>query len=42
VALDSPRTITFSWVKGHSGDVMNDFVDSLATAAADAQRGAHS
>ncbi len=26
--------VTFSWVKGHSGDVMNDFVDGLAVAAA--------
>ena len=26
--------VTFTWVKGHSGDVMNDFVDGLAVAAA--------
>ncbi|MEZ5343043.1 MAG: RNase H family protein [Acidimicrobiales bacterium] len=26
--------ITFSWVKGHSGDPMNDYVDELAVAAA--------
>lgn len=26
--------ITFSWVKGHSGDPMNDFVDGLAVEAA--------
>jgi ribonuclease HI len=25
--------ITFSWVKGHSGDRMNDFVDLLAVEA---------
>jgi ribonuclease HI len=42
LVLDSGRTVTFSWVKGHSGDVMNDFVDQLATAAADSQQGRHS
>jgi ribonuclease HI len=42
LVLQSSRTITFSWVKGHSGDRMNDFVDGLATAAADSQRGQHS
>jgi ribonuclease HI len=26
--------IAFRWVKGHSGDEMNDFVDALAVAAA--------
>jgi ribonuclease HI len=26
--------IAFAWVKGHSGHVMNDFVDKLAVAAA--------
>lgn len=25
--------VTFTWVKGHSGDYMNDFVDSLAVKA---------
>ena len=40
--LQSEREITFSWVKGHSGDRMNDFVDELATVAADTQDGAHS
>lgn len=25
--------VAFGWVKGHSGDVMNDFVDGLAVAA---------
>jgi ribonuclease HI len=39
LALNVDRAVTFSWVKGHSGDLMNDFVDSLATAAADTQRG---
>jgi len=42
LVLESGREVTFSWVKGHSGDRMNDFVDELATAAADAQRGRHS
>ena len=37
MVLESQRTITFSWVKGHSGDPMNDFVDLLATQAADRQ-----
>ena len=30
--------ITFRWVKGHSGDPMNDLVDLLAVAAARTQR----
>lgn len=42
LVLEGGREVTFSWVKGHSGDRMNDFVDVLATAAADAQRGRHS
>ncbi|HWD96428.1 MAG TPA: ribonuclease H [Acidimicrobiales bacterium] len=42
LVLESGRNVTFFWVKGHSGDVMNDFVDQLATAAADTQRGQHS
>jgi ribonuclease HI len=25
--------VTFRWVKGHSGDRMNDMVDALAVAA---------
>lgn len=25
--------VAFAWVKGHSGHVMNDFVDRLAVAA---------
>jgi ribonuclease HI len=31
--------IAFSWVKGHSGHAMNDFVDGLAVAAALAAAG---
>jgi ribonuclease HI len=42
LTLSASRDITFSWVKGHSGDRMNDFVDVLATEAADRQHGAHS
>jgi ribonuclease HI len=42
LTLDVPRAVTFSWVKGHSGDPMNDFVDLLATRAADQQAGQHS
>lgn len=41
LALDGGRPVSWRWVKGHSGDKMNDFVDALATAAADAQRGRH-
>jgi ribonuclease HI len=29
--------ISFRWVKGHSGDPMNDLVDALAVAASHAQ-----
>ncbi|MCU0309355.1 MAG: ribonuclease HI [Acidimicrobiales bacterium] len=29
--------VTFRWVKGHSGDPMNDFVDALAVEAATSQ-----
>jgi ribonuclease HI len=39
LALDPGRTVRFGWVKGHSGDAMNDRVDLLATAAAAAQVG---
>ncbi len=35
--VDGGRTVEFSWVKGHSGDPMNDLVDRLATEAADRQ-----
>lgn len=31
--------IAFQWVKGHSGNPMNDLVDRLAVAAATSQRG---
>ena len=33
------RDITFRWVKGHSGDPWNDFVDRLAVEAALSQTG---
>lgn len=39
LALDPVRPVRFDWVKGHSGDVMNDRVDLLATEAAASQRG---
>jgi ribonuclease HI len=35
LALADGAQIRFHWVKGHSGDEMNDLVDELATAAAD-------
>jgi ribonuclease HI len=34
-----PGRITFRWVKGHSGDPMNDLVDQLAVEAAARQQG---
>ncbi|HMD45617.1 MAG TPA: ribonuclease H [Acidimicrobiales bacterium] len=34
VALGPGTQVTFSWVKGHSGDRWNDVVDQLAVAAA--------
>lgn len=40
LALDERRPVRFAWVRGHSGDPMNDRVDLLATAAADSQRAA--
>lgn len=40
LALTSSRRVEFRWVKGHSGDVMNDLVDRLATGAAERQSGA--
>lgn len=33
VALYDPKIHTFEWVKGHSGNRMNDLVDQLAVAA---------
>lgn len=42
LVLEGGRIVAFSWIKGHSGDKMNDFVDTLATAAADSQQGEHS
>ncbi len=39
LALDPVRTVTFHWVKGHSGDRWNDVVDQLALAAATAGTG---
>jgi len=39
-ALESGRSVRFAWVKGHSGDLMNDRVDLLAVEAATTQRGA--
>jgi len=34
-----PQRMKFRWVKGHSGDAMNDLVDRLAVEAAQTQRG---
>jgi ribonuclease HI/uncharacterized phage-like protein YoqJ len=39
VRLVLQRQVSFSWVKGHSGDAMNDIVDRLAVEAAHTQRG---
>ncbi len=33
IELFEANPVTFGWVKGHSGDVMNDRVDALAVAA---------
>ena len=37
VELVNAGPVTFRWVKGHSGEAMNDLVDALAVAAARAQ-----
>jgi ribonuclease HI len=37
LVTEAGRPVTFAWVKGHSGDRMNDLVDLLATQAADRQ-----
>ncbi|MGH9044834.1 MAG: ribonuclease H family protein [Acidimicrobiales bacterium] len=39
VVSGSVRPISFRWVKGHSGERWNDFVDELAVSAAIAVRG---
>jgi len=39
LALDGTRSITWTWVKGHSGDPWNDIVDELANTAARTQAG---
>jgi ribonuclease HI len=36
--LAEPNRLTFRWVKGHSGDRMNDYVDRLAVEACAAGR----
>ena len=37
LAVSTDVPVSFSWVKGHSGDRWNDRVDELATAAADSR-----
>ena len=39
LALSEDIPVSFSWVKGHSGDPWNDVVDELATMAADRGHG---
>lgn len=39
LVVEGERPVAFGWVKGHSGDAMNDLVDELATTAAATQRG---
>jgi hypothetical protein len=41
LARGRARGVTFRWVKGHSGDPMNDFVDRLAVEATATQVGRH-
>ena len=38
IAAAAPHTITWQWVRGHSGHVENERVDKLACAAAEAAR----
>ncbi len=40
IELVRQRDVSFAWVKGHSGDPMNDVVDRLAVAASHMERGA--
>lgn len=37
--VEDRGNVTFRWVKGHSGDQLNDFVDELAVEASLSQRG---
>lgn len=37
VVDERPGEVSFRWVKGHSGNAMNDLVDRLATTAARTQ-----
>jgi ribonuclease HI len=39
VLVRARANVTFRWVKGHGGDIMNDFVDRLAVEAARRQAG---
>ena len=39
IAIVRQRDITFRWVKGHSGDSMNELVDQLAAEAGRTQQG---
>jgi ribonuclease HI len=39
IAIVRQRDITFRWVRGHSGDPMNELVDQLAGEAARTQQG---
>lgn len=39
IAIVRQRDITFRWVRGHSGDPMNELVDQLAREAARTQQG---
>ena len=39
LGLDPTRSVTFSWVRGHNGDPMNELVDQLATEAAATRQG---